>query len=104
MIEKKERVTVTVDASLLVAGQRAVKEGRAESLSQWVNQALVDRKDKEARLVAMAESVADYEKRFGVISVEEIAAQQRWDRGAAVVVRGPRRARPRRNAPRRKSA
>ena len=33
----KERMTVTVDAELVEAGNRAVKAGRVESLSSWIN-------------------------------------------------------------------
>lgn len=98
MIRRKERLTVTVDADLVEAGHQAVATGRAESLSGWVNQALAERKAKEQRILAMAAAVAEYEARFGAISPEEIAAQQRADQRAAIVVRGPRRgrARPRR--------
>jgi hypothetical protein len=87
---RKARLTVTVDADLLKAANQAVAAGRAESLSGWVNLALAERQAKERRLLAMAEAVAGYEARFGPISPEEIAAQQRTDQRAAVVVRGPR--------------
>ncbi len=50
---------------------------------------------KERRLLAMAESIAAYEAEFGEISQEELAAQERADRRAAVVVRGGRPARKR---------
>jgi nucleotide-binding universal stress UspA family protein len=92
---RKERLTVTVDANLLEAGNQAVAAGRADSLSGWVNLALAEREAKERRLLAMAEAVTEYEARFGEISPEEIAAQQRADQKAAIVVRGPRRARTR---------
>jgi hypothetical protein len=39
----------------------------------------------------MADAVAAYEAEFGQISAEELAAQQRADHRAAIVVRGPRR-------------
>ena len=48
---RKERLTVTVDASLVVAGNQAVAAGRAESLSAWVNLALAG--------ASMAFTVAD---------------------------------------------
>jgi nucleotide-binding universal stress UspA family protein len=92
---RKERLTVTVDANLVEAGNQAVAAGRADSLSGWVNLALAEREAKERRLLAMAQAVAEYEARFGEISPEEIAAQQRADQKAAIVVRGPRRARTR---------
>jgi hypothetical protein len=86
--QRKARLTVTVDHDLVAAGSVAVAEGRAESLSAWVNVAMTERKEKERRLLALAEAVADFEKRHGVISDEEIAAQRRQDQRAAIVVRG----------------
>ncbi len=87
-VKKKERLTVTVDAELILAGARAVKAGRADSLSGWVNDALVERQVKERRLQAMAEAVAAYEAEFGVITAEEMAAQERADEKNAIRVRG----------------
>ena len=84
----KERLTVTVDPHLVQAGNDAVAEGRVDSLSAWVNLALIERAAKDLRLRALAGAVAAYETRFGVISAEEIAAQQRADRASARVVRG----------------
>jgi Arc/MetJ-type ribon-helix-helix transcriptional regulator len=90
MTRRKERVTVTVDAELVTAGNRAVKLGRAESLSAWINDALLEREAKERRLKAMTEAVAAYEAEFGKISAAEMAAQKRADDRAAVLVRGAR--------------
>lgn len=85
-------MTVTVDAELVEAANRAVKAGRAESLSGWVNAALAEREARERRLRAMAEAVNAYEAEFGTISAQELAAQQRSDERTALVVRGSRRA------------
>jgi hypothetical protein len=90
MTQRKERLTVTVDPNLIVAGNRAVAEGRADSLSGWVNEALVDRAARDRRLEALAGAIADYEAEFGEITDEEVAAVQRADRETAVVVRGRR--------------
>jgi Arc/MetJ-type ribon-helix-helix transcriptional regulator len=84
-------LTVTIDASLVEAGNQAVEAGRADSLSGWVNAALAEREAKERRLQAMAAAVAAYEKEFGEISDQEMAAQQRSDAKGAVIVRGRRR-------------
>jgi hypothetical protein len=100
----KERLTVTVDADLVVAGNRAVKAGRADSLSGWVNEALAEREARDRRLQAMSEAIAAYEAEFGTISAEEIAAQSRADERAAIVVRGSRRAGPRGRGGRAKAA
>ncbi len=82
---------MTVDPDLIDAGNTAVADGRAESLSGWVNAALVDRAARDRRLAALAGVIADYEAEFGEISDEEMAALQRADREAALVVRGRRR-------------
>jgi|RhiMethySRZTD1v2_1073278.scaffolds.fasta_scaffold2227739_3 hypothetical protein len=84
----KERVTVTVDPHLVAAGNTAVAEGRVDSLSAWVNLALLDRAAKDRRLRALADAVAAYESEFGAITPDELAAQERADRAAARVVRG----------------
>jgi Arc/MetJ-type ribon-helix-helix transcriptional regulator len=88
MRHPKARLTVTVDPHLVRAGNEAVSEGRAESLSAWVNLALAERVGKERRLRALAEAIAAYEAEFGVITSEELAVQERADRGSARVVRG----------------
>jgi hypothetical protein len=103
-MKRKERLTVTVDTELVRAGNRAVRAGRAESLSGWVNDALAEREAKERHLQAMADAVAAYEAEFGPIAPEELAVQQRADEKQALVVRGRRRTRPRPRGQRRKAA
>ena len=88
MSDKKERLTVTVDPHLIAAGNDAVSEGRADSLSAWVNAALAEKIVRERRLAALAEAVAAYEARFGAISMQELDDQRRADRASALVVRG----------------
>jgi glycerol dehydrogenase-like iron-containing ADH family enzyme len=90
MTPRKERLTVTVDPDLIEAGNAAVSAGLADSLSAWVNTALAARAAQDRRLRALAAAVADYESQFGEITEQEIAAQRRADREAAVVVRGRR--------------
>jgi len=89
---RRERLTVTVDPALIRAGQDAVAAGRVESVSAWVNLALAERAAKERRLAAMADAIAAYEAKFGVISAAELSAQARADRESARVVRGKPRA------------
>ncbi len=91
MSSPKVRLTVTVDPDLVDVGNSAVADGSAESMSAWVNTALADRVAKEHRLTALAEAVAAFEAEFGVVTEEEIAAQDRLDRSNADVVRGPGR-------------
>jgi Arc/MetJ-type ribon-helix-helix transcriptional regulator len=100
----KERLTVTVDPHLVQAGNDAVAEGRAESLSAWVNLALSERAAKDRRLRALSEAVAAYEADFGVITAEELDAQERADRASARVVRGHRARVTRTRGPRRRGA
>ncbi len=88
---RKERLTVSLDPELVAAGERAVAAGRAESLSAWVSRALADRVETERRLEVLQGSILAYEAEFGSISADEIAAQERSDRRAAIVVRGPGR-------------
>ena len=90
MSPRKERLTVTVDPALLQAGTDAVAASGAESLSAWVNLALTERAAKDQRLRALGQAIEAYEAKFGVISAEELAAQDRDDRRSARVVRGAR--------------
>lgn len=90
MNPSKARLTVTVDPDLVEAASAAVAEGRVGSLSAWVNVALSERAAKERRLRALAGAIAAYEKEFGPISAEEIAAQARADREVGRVIRGGR--------------
>lgn len=87
-MERKERLTVTVDPGLVEAGNRAVAAGHAESLSGWVNAALAERASRDARLEALASAVSDYEAEFGEITEAEVAALRRSDRQTATVIRG----------------
>jgi len=95
-MKHKERLTVTVDKDLIDAGNEALAAGRVDSLSGWVNTALAEHAARERRQRALAEAIAAYEAELGEITPQELAAQQRADRKAAVVVRGKSAARPRR--------
>ena len=86
MRQRKQRLTVTIDDALMRAGNAAVADGRAASISGWVNTALTERADKERRLAAMAAAVALYEAEHGEITLTEMAEQRRADRQAAVVI------------------
>src|SRR5438874_11379725 len=88
MSERKERITVTLDRTLVDAANAAVAAGRADSLSAWVNLALAEHVAKERRLAALSKMIAEYETDFGVITPEELAIREREDRRKAVVIRG----------------
>lgn len=84
----KERLSASVDVQLLAAGHAAVAEGRAESLSAWVNDALQMKAAHDQRMVALDEFLSAYEAERGEITDKEMDAAARRARGRAVVVRG----------------
>jgi hypothetical protein len=104
MAQGKERLTVTVDPHLVRAGQDAVAEGTIGSLSAWVNLALEERVQKEQRLRALGDAIVAYEREFGPLTSDELAAQARTDRSAARVVRGAVRSGARKRVSRRRGA
>lgn len=89
----KERLTVTVDAEVAEAATRAVAEGRAPSVSAWVNDALIRHAEHAQRLRALDEAVGAHEAEFGAFTEEELEAQRAADAAAAASVRARRRAR-----------
>jgi Arc/MetJ-type ribon-helix-helix transcriptional regulator len=86
----KERLSASVDAELMAAAHQAVAEGRADSVSGWVNEALRLKADHDARLRALDDFLAAYESEHGEISEREMREAARSARKRAVVVRGRR--------------
>lgn len=84
----KQRLSASVDARLLAAVQQAVTEGRAESISAWVNDALRLKADHDRRLQALDEFLATYEAEHGEITEAEMRDASRRARERAIVVRG----------------
>ena len=84
----KERLSASVDADLVAVAQEAVAQGRAESVSAWVNEALRLKVAHDRRLRALDEFVAGFEAEQGQISEAEMKEAARRARGRAVVVRG----------------
>jgi hypothetical protein len=84
----KQRLSASVDSELVEAAQTAVSEGRAETLSAWVNDALRLKADHDRRMRALDEFLAAYEAEHGEISDEEMAEAARRARARATVVRG----------------
>jgi hypothetical protein len=82
---------VTVDPDLIEAGNQAVAAGLAESLSGWVNAALVERATRDRRLQSLWDAISAFEADHGQITADEMDAQARRDREEAVVIRGSRR-------------
>jgi Arc/MetJ-type ribon-helix-helix transcriptional regulator len=77
-----------VDADLVAVAQEAVAQGRAESVSAWVNEALRLKVAHDRRLRALDEFVAAFEAEHGEITEAEMSEAARRARGRAVVVRG----------------
>jgi Arc/MetJ-type ribon-helix-helix transcriptional regulator len=84
----KQRLSASVDADLVAVAQEAVSQGRADSMSAWVNDALRLKADHELRLRALDDFLAAYEAEHGEITEEDMRDAARRARGRAVVVRG----------------
>ncbi len=84
----KRRLSVTVDPDLLKAAEKAITEGKAATLSAWVNEALRAKIERDRQLAALSEYIAEYEARRGEITGEEMSRAVRRARSRAVVVRG----------------
>jgi Arc/MetJ-type ribon-helix-helix transcriptional regulator len=87
-VSTKQRLSASVDADLLEVAQQAVTQGRAESMSAWVNDALRLKAEHDQRLAALDEFLGAYESEHGEITDREIAEALRRARSSAVVVRG----------------
>jgi hypothetical protein len=87
----KQRLSASVDASVLAAAEAAVSEGRASNISSWVNQALHRQAEHDQRMKALDEFLAVYESEYGAIGDDEIRDAGRRARARALVVRGTRR-------------
>ena len=85
---RPERLSASVDADLVSVAQDAVAQGRAESVSAWVNDALRLKADHDRRLRALDDFITAYEAEHGEISEQEMRDAARRARARAVVVRG----------------
>lgn len=83
----KQRLSASVDAELVHAAQMAVDEGRADSISAWVNEALWLKTEHDRRMQALDSFLAAYEAERGAITEEEIGEAVRRARSRATVVR-----------------
>lgn len=87
---------MSVDADLIEAGREAVDQGRVETMSAWVNEALGLKADHDRRMLALDRFIATYEAEHGEITEEEMDQAVRRVRARATVVRGePADVRPR---------
>ncbi|WP_249018902.1 hypothetical protein [Conexibacter sp. S30A1] len=83
----KERLAVTVDAELVRFGNQVVADGRAESLSAWVNTALRAALKRDEKLRAMDAVIAEYEAEHGEITEADMIAAERELQARAIHVR-----------------
>lgn len=84
---QKQRITITVDETLLAEVSAAVSEGRSRSVSEWVGEAIAERRARDRRLAALDDLISGYEAEHGSITEEEIAEQTQRDRDAAAMSR-----------------
>jgi Arc/MetJ-type ribon-helix-helix transcriptional regulator len=87
-VSVKGRLSASVDADLVAVAQEEVAQGRAESISAWVNDALRLKVAHDRRLRALDDFVAAFEAENGEITEAEMREATRRARGRAVVVRG----------------
>lgn len=87
----KQRLSASVDASVLAAAEAAVSEGRAPNVSAWVNDALHRQAEHDVRMRALDAFLDRYEAKHGVITDEELERATSRARERAVVVRGKKR-------------
>jgi metal-responsive CopG/Arc/MetJ family transcriptional regulator len=85
---EKRRLSVSVDADLVEAGQAMVSAGAAASLSGWVNDALQRQVEQERRLRGIGEFIRAFETEHGEITEAEMSEVARDMRAQAIVVRG----------------
>ena len=95
----RSRLSATVDSELLEAAREAVAEGRAPSLSAWVNDALQRQLEHDRRMRALDEFLDGFEREHGTITDREIQEASRRLRGRAVTVRSMPAPAPSRPAP-----
>lgn len=93
-MKAKQRLSASVDTELLQAAQSAVEDGRAESVSAWVNDALRLKAEHESRMQALDSFLADYEAKHGAITDVEMDEAVHRTRGRATVVRSSAGERP----------
>jgi Arc/MetJ-type ribon-helix-helix transcriptional regulator len=87
----KRRLSASVDADLLKAIEKLVRKGRAETLSAWVNAALKEALENEAKMQALDEFFADYEREHGAFTKEELDGVRHEIEKRAIKVRAARR-------------
>ncbi|MGH3544334.1 MAG: hypothetical protein ACRDPW_00130 [Mycobacteriales bacterium] len=86
-MSRKLRLSASVDADLIAAGQAAVTAGEAENLSAWVNGALARQAEHDHKMQALDDFIAAYEAEHGEITQEDMDRAERWAQSRTIVVR-----------------
>lgn len=86
-MKDRQRLSATIEPDLLRAGRRAVAEGRARSLSSWVNDALKRQAEHDRRMKALDAAIKEYEREHGAITDEDIREATRYFSARAIRVR-----------------
>ena len=89
----KSRLSASVDAGVLKEVERAVRDGRAATVSAWVDDALRRKLADEARRAALDRYLADYEREFGAFTDDEVRAAQAALKARAIRTGKPARRR-----------
>lgn len=85
-MRQKRRLSVSVDAELVEAGQAAVEAGQFESMSAWVSAALREQSEHDRRMRAGAEFFRWFEAEYGEITEEDMERAEREMTARAIVV------------------
>ena len=93
-MERKRRLSVSVDAALMEAAELAVEHGQAPTLSAYVSDGLRLKLESDQQLRAMDVFLAEYEREFGKITDEDMADAYRAMQARAIHVRPARPTRP----------
>lgn len=86
-MNRKQRLSASVDADLLDAVENAVADGRSANVSSWVSDALRLKLEHDRKLDALGDFIRSYESEHGVITADEMRAATRRAHSRAVSVR-----------------
>ena len=87
-MSNKQRLSASVDSDLIEAVENAVKRGRSDTVSAWVNDALRLKLEHDRRLEALAVFVKDYENKSGEITPEEMRQAARRVQSRSITLGG----------------
>lgn len=86
-MSERERLSATVEREVMEAARLAVSEGRASSVSSWVNAAMHREAAHDQRLRSLAAFVEEFEAQHGELTAIEVREAVHRARGQATAVR-----------------